>query len=153
MGGLFLTILSAIAEFERETIKERMTLGKLGRAKAGKAMSFVHPPFGYKNNTSTGILETDPLESSVVQKRFRYYMNGLSITRLREKLNEEGHIGKEKIWTHSSIRRTLKNPVYYGKIRFSGKEFDGLHEPIITEEVFMEVQVELKKKTKANCKI
>lgn len=36
MGNLFLTLLSAIAEFEREQITERMTMGKIGRAKSGK---------------------------------------------------------------------------------------------------------------------
>ncbi|WP_270641327.1 recombinase family protein, partial [Limosilactobacillus mucosae] len=38
MGNLFLTLLASIAEFEREQIKERMMMGKVGRAKSGKAM-------------------------------------------------------------------------------------------------------------------
>mgnify|MGYP000364548330 CR=1 FL=1 len=41
MGSLFLTILSAINEFERENIKERMTMGKIGRAKSGKSMMWA----------------------------------------------------------------------------------------------------------------
>lgn len=41
MGGLFLTILSAISEFERETIKERMMLGKKEELKAGKPCLIV----------------------------------------------------------------------------------------------------------------
>src|SRR5699024_4553191 len=47
MGGLIITMLSAIAEFEREQIKERFIMGKIGRAKAGKAMSWSIIPFGY----------------------------------------------------------------------------------------------------------
>ena len=68
MGSLFLTILSAINEFERENIKERSIMGKIGRAKSGKCMMWAKTAFGYSHNQETGILEINPLEASIVNK-------------------------------------------------------------------------------------
>ncbi|BAK21879.1 putative phage integrase [Melissococcus plutonius ATCC 35311] len=39
-GKAMIGILAVFAQLEREQIKERMTMGKLGRAKSGKAMSW-----------------------------------------------------------------------------------------------------------------
>jgi site-specific DNA recombinase len=55
-GKLFFTILSAIAEFELETIKVRMSDVKMVKWRAGKI--FVgHPPFGYKWSKETQSVE------------------------------------------------------------------------------------------------
>ncbi|MCC9983335.1 recombinase family protein, partial [Streptococcus agalactiae] len=46
-GKAMIGILSVFAQLEREQIKERMLLGKIGRAKTGKAMMFSKVSFGY----------------------------------------------------------------------------------------------------------
>ena len=112
MGSLFLTILSAINEFERENIKERMTMGKLGRAKSGKSMMWAKTAFGYYHNKDTGILEIVPLQATIVEQIFTDYLSGVSLTKLRDKLNEAGHIGKDIPWSYRTLRQTLDNPVY-----------------------------------------
>lgn len=143
MGSLFLTILSAINEFERENIKERMTMGKIGRAKSGKSMMWAKTAFGYSHNQETGILEINPLEASIVEQIFNEYLKGTSITKLRDKLNEDGHIAKELPWSYRTIRQTLDNPVYCGYIKYKNNTFEGLHKPIISHETFLKVQKEL----------
>ncbi|MDT2725973.1 recombinase family protein [Lactococcus formosensis] len=143
MGGLFLTILSAISEFERETIKERMQLGKLGRAKSGKSMMWSRTAFGYLHNTDTGVLEIEPLQAEIVKQIFQEYLDGMSITKLRDKLNSEGHTGKDKPWSYRALRATLANPVYTGKVKYNNQIFDGLHQAIISPELFQAVQSEL----------
>lgn len=143
MGSLFLTILSAINEFERENIKERMTMGKLGRAKSGKSMMWTKTAFGYSHNQETGILEINPLEATIVEQIFNDYLKGISITKLRDKLNEAGHVAKDIPWSYRTIRQTLDNPVYCGYIKFKDNVFDGLHKPIIPHETFLKVQKEL----------
>ena len=42
----------------------------------------------------------------------------------------------------------LKNPIYYGVIRYSGELYDGKHEPIITKKLFDSVQEVMKRKSK-----
>ncbi len=42
----------------------------------------------------------------------------------------------------------LKNPIYYGVIRYGGELYDGKHEPIITKKLFDSVQEVMKRKSK-----
>ncbi|MCT0501617.1 recombinase family protein [Lactococcus cremoris] len=146
MGSLFLTILSAINEFERENIKERMTMGKLGRAKSGKSMMWAKTAFGYYHNKDTGILEIVPLQATIVEQIFTDYLSGVSLTKLRDKLNEAGHIGKDIPWSYRTLRQTLDNPVYCGYIKFKDSLFEGMHKPIIPYETYLKVQKELEKR-------
>lgn len=138
MGALFLTLLSAIAEFEREQITERMQMGKVGRAKSGKAMSWVVPPFGY-NYIDDGYVVNE-FEAQLVREMFDYYIKTSSVTALVVKLNEEGHIGKDIDWTYRTVKQTLTNPVHIGKNQFKGNVYDGDHEAIVSEATFNLVQ-------------
>ena len=100
MGNLFLTLLASIAEFEREQIKERMMMGKVGRAKSGKAMGWSKVPFGYTYDKQTGIYQINTLQAQIVKRIYRDYLDGVSITKLVDLLNAEGHITKDRPWTY-----------------------------------------------------
>lgn len=142
MGTLFLTLLSAIAEFEREQIKERMQLGKLGRAKSGKSMQWAKTSYGYDYIKETGTLSVNPYQALIVRKMFEWYLSGMSITKLRDTLNEQ--YGQDKEWSYRTVRVILSNPVYCGYNQFKGQIFPGTHEPIISEEDFNKTQEEIK---------
>lgn len=142
MGTLFLTLLSAIAEFEREQIKERMQLGKLGRAKAGKSMMWGRTSYGYDYQKETGSLTINPAQSLVVKYIFERYLAGRSITKLRDDLNEK--YPKEIGWNYRAVRGILSNPVYCGYNQYKGQLFPGEHESIISEDVYKRTQEELK---------
>lgn len=140
-GKAMIGILSVFAQLEREQITERMQMGKVGRAKAGKAMNWSRPVFGYEY--VNGEYEVNTFEANIIKRMFEDYMAGISITKLRDKMNEEGHIGKEIPWTYRTIRQTLDNPIHAGYIRFKGEVYPGNHEPIISKELYDNVQEEL----------
>lgn len=142
MGTLFLTLLSAIAEFEREQIKERMQLGKLGRAKSGKSMQWAKTSFGYDYIKETGTLSVNPYQALIVRKMFEWYLSGMSVTKLRDTLNEQ--YGQDKEWSYRTVRVILSNPVYCGYNQFKGQIFPGTHEAIISEDDFNKTQEEIK---------
>lgn len=142
MGTLFLTLLSAIAEFEREQIKERMQLGKLGRAKSGKSMMWSKTSYGYDYIKETGTLSVNPYQALIVRKMFEWYLSGMSITKLRDTLNEQ--YGQDKEWSYRTVRGILSNPVYCGYNQFKGQIFPGTHEAIISEDDFNKTQEEIK---------
>lgn len=144
MGALFLTLLSAIAEFEREQITERMQMGKVGRAKSGKAMSWIYPPFGY--DYVDGEYIVNEFEAQLVREMFDYYIKTSSVTALVVKLNDEGHVGKDIDWTYRTVKQTLTNPVHIGKNQFKGNVYDGDHEAIVSEEIFSLAQTMMDKK-------
>lgn len=142
MGTLFLTLLSAIAEFEREQIKERMQLGKLGRAKSGKSMMWSKTSYGYDYIKETGTLSVNQYQALIVRKMFKWYLSGMSITKLRDALNEQ--YGQDKEWSYRTVRAILSNPVYCGYNQFKGQIFPGTHEAIISEDDFNKTQEEIK---------
>lgn len=146
MGEFFFTLLAAVAEMERKTITERMSLGRLGRAKAGKPMSYQLPPFGYTRNKEKDILEIVPLEAAVVKEIYSSYLSGESITKICKELNDKGHIGKDKRWSHSTVRNALTNTAYIAKGKFKGKMYEQEHEKIIDDDTFWAVQTEIDKR-------
>ncbi|EKF52428.1 recombinase family protein [Lactococcus garvieae] len=146
MGEFFFTLLAAVAEMERKTISERMALGRLGRAKAGKTMSYQLPPFGYTRNKEKDILEVVPLEASIVREIYKSYLDGESITKICKSLNDNGHIGKNKRWSHSTVRNALTNTAYIAKGKFKGQMYEQDHEKIISEDIFWAAQKEIEKR-------
>lgn len=140
-GKAMIGILAVFAQLEREQIKERMTMGKLGRAKSGKAMGWSKVPFGYRYEDS--IYKVVELEAQIVKQIFHDYLAGISITKLKDKMNDEGYIAKELPWSYRTIRQTLDNPTYAGFTKYKEQLFPGNHEAIVSIEVFDEVQKQL----------
>lgn len=146
-GKAMIGILSVFAQLEREQITERMQMGKVGRAKSGKAMSWANPPFGYQY--IEGELIIDEYESSIVKRIFNEYLSGKSVTKIRDNLNSEGINGKKKPFSHRSVSFILKNVLYTGKQKFKNKVYPGNHKAIISDELFDTTQKELKIRQKA----
>lgn len=140
-GKAMIGILSVFAQLEREQITERMQMGKVGRARSGKAMGWTRPPFGYEYTEGKYIV--DDFKAIVINKIYKEYLSGISITKLRDKLNDEGHLGKDIPWSYRAIRSILDNPVYAGYMNFKGEVYKGNHDAIITKELFDKTQTEL----------
>lgn len=133
-------IYSTIAQSEREAITERMQMGKLARAKAGKPMSWHYSPFGYSYNKETQTYDIVPIEADVVKKMFKMYTEIKSVTKLRDVLNAKGYVGKDVKWSYRTVKQVLENPVYVGFNRYKGELFKGNHHPLISAEEFEFVQ-------------
>ena len=141
-GKAMIGLLSVFAQLEREQIKERMQLGKIGRAKAGKSMMWAKTSYGYDYHRETGTITINPAQALAVKFIFESYLRGRSITKLRDDLNEK--FPKEIDWSYRAVRAILDNPVYCGFNQFKGEVYPGNHEPIITEEVYNKTKEELK---------
>ncbi|OFI49562.1 integrase [Floricoccus tropicus] len=142
-GKAMIGILSVFAQLEREQIKERMQLGRLGRVRSGKAASWAVPPFGYTYNRKTGQLEINSVQSKIVEDIFSMYQSGISISKIADKLNIDGHIAKKRKWSRTSIKNILLNSTYCGIVEYKGNIFEGKHDPIITKESFERTKEEL----------
>lgn len=143
-GRAVIGLLSVFAQLEREQIKERMQLGKLGRAKAGKSMMWAKTSYGYNYDKETGSMTVDEYEALAVKEIFTSYLAGMSITKLRDKINEE--YPKQPAWSYRTIRGILANPVYCGLNQYKGQTFQGTHKPIISLVDFEQTQRELAKR-------
>ena len=145
-GKASIGMLSVFAQLEREQIKERMMLGKEGRAKNGKSMSWTTIPFGYDYSKETGILSVNPTQALIVNRIFTEYLNGKPVAKIIRDLNAEGHVGRKKPWGETITKYLLKNETYLGKVKYKDKVYEGQHEPIITQELFDLVQLEVEKR-------
>lgn len=143
-GRAVIGLLSVFAQLEREQIKERMQLGKLGRAKAGKSMMWAKTSYGYDYNKDTGSMTVNEYEALAVKEIFTSYLAGMSITKLRDNINEE--YPKQPAWSYRTIRGILTNPVYCGLNQYKGQTFQGTHKAIISLDDFEQTQRELAKR-------
>ena len=140
-GRAVIGLLSVFAQLEREQIKERMQLGKLGRAKSGKSMMWAKTSYGYNYDKETGSMTINEYEALAVKE---IYSSGMSITKLRDKINEE--YPKQPSWSYRTIRGILANPVYCGLNQYKGQTFQGTHKAIISLDDFEQTQRELAKR-------
>ena len=141
-GKAMIGLLSVFAQLEREQIKERMQLGKLGRAKSGKSMMWAKTSYGYNYHKETGTVTINQAQALAVKFIFKSYLAGRSITKLRDDLNEK--FPKEIAWNYRAVRKILDNPVYCGFNQYKGEIYPGNHEPIISKEEYDKTQSELK---------
>ncbi len=141
-GKAMIGLLSVFAQLEREQIKERMQLGKLGRAKSGKSMMWTKTSYGYDYHKETGTVTINPAQSLAIKFIFESYLSGRSVTKLRDDLNDK--YPKPIPWNYRAVRKILDNPVYCGYNQYLGEIYKGNHEPIITKEVYDKTQKELK---------
>ncbi|WP_439957207.1 recombinase family protein [Ligilactobacillus salitolerans] len=143
-GKAMIGILSVFAQLEREQIRERMTMGKVGRAKSGKAMNWSNTPFGYTYRNDQ--MFVDEFQGSIVKRIYSDYLNGVSITKIRDHLNEEGHLGKDINWSYRTVRGVLDNETYTGITKYRGQTFPGTHQALISSEIYEQTQAELKRR-------
>lgn len=150
MGRLTLNILLSFAQFEREIISER-TKDKMGAArKKGRWVGGI-PILGYDLDRINHKLVINLKEAEIVCELFHIYTKEKSLLRTTVILNEKGYrrkayvtsqgktMGGQKFQT-TTIQYILKNITYTGKIKYVGKIYPGLHEQIISDEMFQRVQ-------------
>ncbi|MCD8382753.1 MAG: recombinase family protein [Clostridiales bacterium] len=143
LGRAMIGILSVFAQLEREQIKERMTLGKVGRVKSGLwTGSAYHIPTGYKY--IDGKLEVDPYYADVVRRIFREFNNGRTLVAISNDLKSDGiKTTKGYYFGTATIRSILKHETYIGVVSYGAEKFPGNHQPIIDNETFEKAQQRL----------
>jgi DNA invertase Pin-like site-specific DNA recombinase len=98
---------------------------------------------GYFNNLETRRIEVDPIRGRLVAKLFEWYVQGnVSLNELRVRAFSAGllHPRSGRRMTKSEIHRILRNPLYYGDFLWNGKLYRGVHEPIVSKQLFDAVQ-------------
>ncbi|MBS5660824.1 MAG: recombinase family protein [Clostridiales bacterium] len=167
-GKLMISVLSAVAEIERENIRVQTMEGRIQKAREGK-WNGGFAPYGYSLNN--GKLEVNEEEAVAIRTIFDQYVdtsagaNGVAKYLADHGINKlQRQNGKNPLFDASLIRRILKNPVYCGKIAYGRRRtekvhgtrndyqlveqdnyilVDGLHEALVSEELWQKAQVKL----------
>jgi site-specific DNA recombinase len=117
IGRLFITLVSALAQWERENLGERVSFGMQQKAKEGK-WTVSTPPFGYDSSDST--LSINHSEAAIVKEIYSLYLSGMGMWKIAKNLNDRGlKTRRNKPWGQNSIHYILTNPIYKGTTRYN----------------------------------
>lgn len=127
-GKLMISVLSAVAEIERENIRAQTMAGREQKAREGK-WNGGFAPYGYKlENGELSIAEDEVEVVRVIFDRFIHTNDGVSgVARYLnthgyvKKLRQNGTIPK---FSAVFVRGILDNPIYCGKIAFGRRKVE-----------------------------
>lgn len=157
MGRMFITIVAAMAQWERENLAERVRMGMQEKARQGKwAVSTA--PFGYDIDRATDTLVINQQEAVTVRKIYDMYLSGTGMNKIALSLNNQGILTKSgAAWTSNKVKYILTNPIYIGTMRYNYRvnndnyfEVESAVPAIISEEVFERAQKIIEKRKTAH---
>lgn len=139
----------AIARFYTNNLSEEVKKGQAEKIRQGWFPS--RPPLGYKTQGEKGhkIHVIDEEKAYFVRSAFQRYSTGdYSLTALRDLLYEEGlrTRGSNKL-SKSRLADILGDPFYQGSLRWNDVIHHGVHEPLVSKELWEKVQAVLRGKT------
>ena len=164
-GKLMISVLSAVAEIERENIRTQTMAGREQKAREGK-WNGGFAPYGYKLENGELLIAEEEVEVvKLIYDRYIHTNDGLN--GVAKYLNDHGY--KKKIrqngtipgFSSNFVKDVLDNPVYMGKIAYGRRRtekkmgtrnemhvveqdefpiYEGQHEAIISEEDWMLAQ-------------
>lgn len=131
MDEVMVTMNAAMNQYERKIIRMRMSAGMKERVKKGLWIGGGRVPWGYYYDRNDGILHPDPEQAEMVRKAYELYVDGYSCDKIAKIVGFKG----ERI-----VVQLLKRKSNIGMIEYKGEVYKGLHEPIVSEELFYKVQ-------------
>lgn len=131
-----ISVLSAVAEIERENIRVQTMEGRIQKAREGK-WNGGFAPYGYFLNN--GILEINEEEAVAIRTIFDQYVNTSSgANGVARYLADHGinkiqrQNGKSPLFGASLIRQIIKNPVYCGENCLRAKTYRKRSSALVT---------------------
>jgi site-specific DNA recombinase len=147
MGRMFITIVAALAQWERENTGERIRMGMEQKAREGNWV-INKAPFGYEIDKENKTLIVNEEEARIVHKIFDMYLAGSGMVKIAVELNTLNISTKSSsMWNEFKIKYILANPLYIGTMRYNYRvnkenyfEVDNAHPAIISHETFENAQ-------------
>ena len=164
-GKLMISVLSAVAEIERENILVQTMEGRRQKAREGR-WNGGFAPYGYK--LENGELKIADDEVEVIQIIYdKFVHTNMGATAIAAFLNDHGYKKKlrqnntSELFSAHFVKMVLDNPVYCGKLAYGRRKtekipgtrnqfhivkqneypvYDGIHEAIVSEEIWQLAQ-------------
>ena len=141
MGRMLVQMLGMFAQFERDTIIDRVIAGMERKAAKGKWKGGKRP-FGYQADKTTHTLIVDEHEAVIVRLIFGLYTRDrLGSRAIATILNDRGHrTSSGGKWSGYQVIRALNNRVYLGELTFRNITTTGTHDPVIDPKTWAQAQ-------------
>ena len=133
-GRMFFQIRAVLAEFEKEKIKSRSMMGKLGKAKK-KLLTHNPGMYGYDYDPINDVLIVNEEEAKIIKLMVKWIFedDSIGMARIANRLNEmailpprgkkvnkkehgAAYIKEEGLWHKASVKRILNNYSYTGTL-------------------------------------
>lgn len=132
-GRLFITLVAAMAQWERENLGERVKMGQVEKARQGQYSAPA--PFGFTKEGE--YLVKNPQEGEILLDMVDKIKKGYSLRELADYLDESDAMPRRGYkWHIASILVMLKNPVLYGAFRWGDELIEDAFEGYISKEEF-----------------
>src|SRR6266568_1175152 len=126
---LLLQIRSAVAEYERTLIAERMRRGRQAKLRGGQLLPWTRAPYGYlldaERPRDASRVQIAPVQAAVVAQMFAWYsdpQHPISLYEVAKRLSD-AQIPTPRggpRWNVASVRSILRSPTYTGTA-YSGR--------------------------------
>ncbi|MGH8930717.1 MAG: recombinase family protein [Egibacteraceae bacterium] len=153
-GQLLHAIMAGISEWYRNNLASEVARGMAQKAQNGGTNGWA--PVGYLNNgeeiegRKIRTVTIDPVRGPLVRYAFEAYATGkYSLRQLLEELTDLGLTNRpmpskpERPLQLSKLNWLLRNPYYMGIVTYKGAQYQGRHEPLVTPQLFEQVQAML----------
>lgn len=146
-GRAALKMSATFSELERETIVERMQMGKDARARSGKYTCPGKSPFGYKLDKERDRMEIVPEEAEAVRDMYAKYIEGYTFRKLYTYCREK--YPDMRFFSNSMCcKPVIERPMYAGYFYHNGELIKATnYEPIISYETYLQAQEAIKRNT------
>ncbi len=139
-GKFMLNIAFGQSKYYVDNLSENVTRGMRQKVRLG-----VFPdraPVGYYNHPKLRTIEVDEARAPLVQELFALAATGThTLGALGRTMAEHGMVGRRgKPLSPSQTTKILTKPFYYGCFRWKGELHEGRHTPLISKQLFDQVQ-------------
>lgn len=138
MGRLFITLVAALAQWERENLGERVRMGQIEKARQGQYSAKA--PFGFDKDENNRLIINEE-EKEIVLMMIDKIRKGYSFRRLANYMDDFGipPIRGYK-WHIRTLMDIMQNHAIYGAVRWLDEIYEDCHPAIITKQEFAELQ-------------
>ncbi len=145
-GKFMLNIAFGQSKYYVDSLAENTKRGLRQKVRRGEFPGCA--PIGYINDVRTKSIAVDKKRSVIIRQAFELYALGNSrLEDISTFLAENGLNARGgKRFHKDRINFILHNPFYYGHFRYLGETYEGHHQPVITKQLFDQVQVVLEER-------
>ena len=149
-GKFMLNVSFGQSKYYIDNLSENVRRGQRQKLSRGEWPGWA--PLGYLNDKNLRKIVADPVKGPLVRKLFETHASGnYTLQDLRKVTAAWGLVSRQNTpLSKSELHRTLTRPFFYGLMKYSGEWHQGSHEPLVSKELFDQVQKVLVRQSKPN---
>ncbi len=139
-GKFMLNIAFGQSKYYVDNLSENVKRGLRQKLRRGEWPGFA--PVGYTNDLTAHKIVVDPVKGPLVRRLFETYATGrYTLRHLKEESFQWGLVNRNgQPLVKAELQRTLTNPFFFGLMRYAGELHEATHQPLISKQLFDEVQ-------------